>query len=81
MINHLISSRSSLLLQVFFKEAAGVSKGSSCPNRDKVAKLKRSQLVEIAEKKMVDMNASSIDSAVATLAGTARSMGIDIIDD
>jgi large subunit ribosomal protein L11 len=65
---------SRLLLQ-----AAKLQKGSSEPNKDKVGKVTKDQLVEIAELKMVDLNASGIDSAVKTIAGTARSMGIEVI--
>jgi large subunit ribosomal protein L11 len=65
---------SRLLLQ-----AAKLQKGSSEPNKDKVGKVTRDQLVEIAEIKMVDLNASGIDSAVNIIAGTARSMGIEVI--
>ncbi len=65
---------SRLLLQ-----AAKLKKGSSEPNKDKVGKVTRDQLVEIAEMKMVDLNASGIDSAVNIIAGTARSMGIEVV--
>jgi large subunit ribosomal protein L11 len=58
---------------------AGLEKGSSVPNRDKVGKVTRAQVREIAELKMVDLYANDIDSAINTIAGTARSMGIDII--
>ncbi|MBB64026.1 MAG: 50S ribosomal protein L11 [Waddliaceae bacterium] len=64
----------------FLKQAAGLSKGSACPNRDKVGKLSRADLEKIAGEKMEDMNATSMDAAVNILSGTARSMGIDIID-
>jgi large subunit ribosomal protein L11 len=63
------------------KKAAGIEKGSAVPNRDKVAKVKRSQARKIAEEKIQDMNAADIDGAISTVVGTARSMGIDIIDD
>ncbi len=62
------------------KKASGAEKGSSVPNRDKVAKLKKSDLRKIAEDKMQDMNAASVEAAMNTIAGTARSMGIDIVD-
>jgi len=65
---------SRLLLQ-----AAKLQKGSPEPNKDKVGKVTKDQLVEIAELKMVDLNASGIDSAVKIIAGTARSMGIEVI--
>lgn len=63
------------------KKAAGIEKGSAVPNRDKVAKIKRSQARKIAEDKIQDMNATDIDAATNTVLGTARSMGIDVIDD
>ena len=63
------------------KKAAGIEKGSAVPNRDKVAKIKRSQAEKIAEEKIQDMNAASLDAATNTVMGTARSMGIDVIDD
>lgn len=61
-------------------KAAGVPKGSSKPNNDKVGKVKRAQLEEIAKLKMPDLNAASINAAVHTLAGSARSMGIIVED-
>jgi large subunit ribosomal protein L11 len=61
-------------------KASGAQKGSSVPNREKVAKLKKSDLRKIAEDKMQDMNAASVEAAMNTIAGTARSMGIDIVD-
>ena len=63
---------------VLLKRAAKIAKGSGAPNRDKVAKVTRKQLVEIAELKAPDLNANDIDAAVAIIAGTARSMGIDV---
>jgi len=60
------------------KQAAGIAKGSGVPNRDKVAKVTRAQCEEIAEKKMADLNARSIDQAARMIEGTARSMGIDV---
>jgi large subunit ribosomal protein L11 len=59
------------------KKAAGVSKGSGTPNTEKVGKLNRSQLEEIAKTKEPDLTAADMDAAVRTIAGTARSMGID----
>jgi large subunit ribosomal protein L11 len=61
---------------VLIRRAIGVSKGSGVPNRDKVGKITRAQLAEIAETKMPDLNANDIDAAVEMIAGTARSMGI-----
>ena len=60
------------------RKAAGIEKGSSTPNKQKVAKISRKQLREIAELKMKDLNSFSIESAMEQIAGTARSMGIDI---
>jgi len=60
------------------RKAAGIEKGSSTPNKLKVAKISRKQLREIAELKMKDLNSFSIESAMEQIAGTARSMGIDI---
>ena len=60
-------------------QAAKIKKGSGEPNKEKVGKVTRDQLVEIAELKMVDLNASDIDSAVKIIAGTARSMGIEVV--
>ncbi|MEY3012138.1 MAG: ribosomal protein [Pseudomonadota bacterium] len=61
-------------------KAIGQAKGSSVPNRDKVGKVTRDQLREIAEIKMTDLNAGDIDAAINIIAGTARSMGIDVVD-
>ena len=60
------------------KKAAGIAKGSGVPNRDKVGKVTRQQLAEIAKLKAKDMNASDEDHAVRMVAGTARSMGIEV---
>ena len=65
---------------VLLQKAAGISKGSGIPNRNKVGKVTRKQLEEIAETKKADLNASDIDAAVMMIAGTARSMGIEIVD-
>ena len=59
-------------------EAAGLKKGSSEPNKEKVGKVTASQIKEIAELKMSDLNAADIDSAVKMISGTARSMGINV---
>jgi len=61
-------------------KAAGIEKGSSVPNKDKVGKVTRDQLIEIAKQKMNDLNALDMDNAVNIIAGTARSMGIEIVD-
>ena len=60
------------------KKAAGIKSGSSVPNIDKVGKVTRDQLREIAEIKMKDLNANDIDNAINIIAGTARSMGITV---
>jgi large subunit ribosomal protein L11 len=59
------------------KKAAGISKGSGTPNTQKVGKLNRSQLEDIAKIKQADLSAGDMDAAVRTIAGTARSMGIE----
>ena len=62
------------------KKAAGLSSGSAEPNRDKVGTVTTSQLREIAEIKMKDLNAKDMDNAIKIIAGTARSMGITVTD-
>lgn len=62
------------------KKAAGLEKASGVPNKDKVATLKKAQLEEIANTKMADLNASSLESAVSMIAGTCRSMGVVVED-
>lgn len=62
------------------KQAAGIAGGSSNPLRDKVGKITRAQLREIAQRKMPDLNANDIDGAMKIIAGTARSMGVEVID-
>jgi large subunit ribosomal protein L11 len=62
------------------KKAAGVEKGSGEPNRDKVGKVTRDQLREIAEIKMNDLNAIDMEGAIRQIEGTARQMGIEVID-
>jgi len=62
---------------ILIKKAAGVEKGSGVPNRDKVGKLNRSQLEEIAKTKEPDLSSYNMDAAVKIIAGTARSMGIE----
>jgi large subunit ribosomal protein L11 len=63
---------------ILLKKAAGVAKGSGTPNTSKVGKVNRAQLEEIANTKMPDLTAADMDAAVRTLAGTARSMGLDV---
>ena len=58
----------------------GLEKGSGVPNKDKVATITRAQLQEIAEKKMPDLNAASIEAAISMVAGTCRSMGVTVVD-
>jgi large subunit ribosomal protein L11 len=65
---------------VLLKKAAGIESGSAEPNRNKVATLSRAKVREIAEQKMPDLNASSIESAMRMVEGTARSMGITITE-
>ena len=65
---------------VLLKKAAGIEKASGEPNKTKVAKLPRSKAREIAESKMPDLNAASIEAATSMIEGTARSMGIEITD-
>jgi len=63
------------------KKKLGIEKGSGIPNRDKVAKITRQQATEIAEVKMEDMNARDIEAAMMIVLGTARSMGIDLVQE
>jgi len=61
------------------KKAAKIEKGSGTPNKDKVGKVTKEQIKEIAAKKMVDLNARTVDEAMRVVEGTARSMGIEIV--
>jgi large subunit ribosomal protein L11 len=63
---------------VLIKQAAGIEKGSGEPHRDKVAKITEAQVREIAERKLQDLNAHDIDQAAKIIAGTARSMGVEV---
>ena len=65
---------------VLIKQAIGLEKGSGEPNRDKVGRITRAQLEQIAERKRDDLNANDLDAAVKIVAGTARSMGVDVAD-
>lgn len=65
---------------VLIKKACKIESGSAKPNRDKVAKITKAQVKEIAELKMPDLNAASIESAMSMIAGTARSMGVVVED-
>jgi large subunit ribosomal protein L11 len=60
------------------KQAAGIEKGSGVPNRDKVAAISQAQLRTIAEQKMADLNANDVEMAMNIIAGTARSMGVEV---
>ena len=65
---------------VLLKKAVGIAKGSGVPNRDKVGKVTRKQILEIVEIKKNDLNANDEDAAFHIIAGTARSMGLEVID-
>lgn len=65
---------------VLLKKAAGIEKGSGVPNKNKVATVKRDKVREIAQMKMPDLNAASVEAAMRMVEGTARSMGIAIVD-
>ena len=65
---------------VLIKKACGIESGSAKPNKDKVAKITKAQVEEIAKMKMPDLNASSLESAMSMIAGTARSMGVVVVD-
>ena len=65
---------------VLLKKACGIETASGVPNKTKVAQITRAQISEIAEKKMPDLNAASVESAMSMIAGTARSMGITVVD-
>ena len=67
-------------MAVLIKKAANIQKGSSKPNLEKVAKLTKAQVEEIAETKMPDLNAASLETAMSMVCGTARSMGVTIVD-
>ncbi len=65
---------------VLIKKACKIKSGSGEPNKTKVAKITKAQLQEIAELKMPDLNAASVESAMSMIAGTARSMGVEVVD-
>jgi len=65
---------------VLLKQAAGVVKGSPVPNREKVGKVTRAQVEEIAKRKLPDLNTASLEAAMRQIEGTARSMGIEIVE-
>jgi len=62
------------------KKAAGIIKGSGVPNKDKVGKVTRAQIKEIAQTKMPDLNAASVESAMRMIEGSAKSLGLEIVD-
>src|ERR1041385_844042 len=64
---------------VLLKRAAGIAKGSGAPNKDKVGKVTEKQVADIAKQKMPDLNAASLETAIKSVKGTARSMGIDVV--
>jgi len=66
---------------VLLRKEAGIEKGSPTPNRQKVGKVTRAQLKKIAELKMPDINANDLEAAMAIIAGTARSMGVEVVDE
>jgi large subunit ribosomal protein L11 len=65
---------------ILLKRAAGLEKGSAEPNKNKVGKVTKAQVKEIAELKMPDLTANNIDAAIRTVEGAARSMGIEVVD-
>ena len=65
---------------VMIKKACSIEKGSGVPNKNKVAKITKAKIEEIAKHKMPDLNASSLESAMSMIAGTARSMGIEVAE-
>jgi large subunit ribosomal protein L11 len=64
---------------VLLKKAAGIAKGSGTPNKEKLGKVTEKQVREIATQKMPDLNAASVESAIKSIKGTARSMGIEVV--
>ena len=65
---------------VLIKKSCNIESGSGAPNKTKVAKITREQVQKIAEQKMPDLNAASLESAMSMVAGTARSMGVEVVD-
>jgi large subunit ribosomal protein L11 len=65
---------------VLIKQAIGIESGSDAPNRNKVGKISSDQLRQIAETKMPDLNANDVEAGMRTIAGTARSMGVEVVD-
>jgi len=64
---------------ILLKRAAGIAKGSGTPNKDKVGKVTAKQVEDIAKQKMPDLNAASVETAIKSIRGTARSMGIEVV--
>ena len=64
---------------VLLKRAAGIAKASAIPHKDKIGKVTRAQVREIAQTKLVDLNTDNVDSAMRIVEGTARSMGIEVV--
>jgi large subunit ribosomal protein L11 len=64
---------------VLLKKAAGIAKGAAAPNKDKVGKVTEKQVAEIAKQKMPDLNAATVEAAIKSVKGTARSMGIEVV--
>jgi large subunit ribosomal protein L11 len=64
---------------VLLKRAAGIAKASAVPHKDKIGKVTRQQVKEIAQTKLVDLNTDNVDAAMRIIEGTARSMGIDVV--
>ena len=65
---------------VLIKKACGIESGSGVPNKNKVAKITKAQIQQIAETKMPDLNANTVEAAMSMIAGTARSMGVEVVD-
>ena len=65
---------------ILIKKACGIESGSGVPNKTKVAKITLEQVKKIAEQKMPDLNAASIETAISMIAGTARSMGVEVVN-
>ena len=65
---------------VLLLKAAGIQKGSGVPNKNKIGKVTKKQVAEIAKTKMPDLNAASLEAAIRTVEGTARSMGMEVVD-
>ena len=65
---------------VLIKKACGIESGSGVPNKNKVAKITKAQIQQIAETKIPDLNANTVEAAMSMIAGTARSMGVEVVD-